>query len=56
VESEKRKEQDDGGKLGIEELLNICPIPDIVRMIKSRVTRWEKHVARLGDTRKHIIF
>jgi hypothetical protein len=40
------------GKLGIEELHNIYPIPNIVRMTESRMMRCEKHAARSGDTRK----
>jgi hypothetical protein len=35
-------------KLHNEELLNLFSSPRIIRMIKSRMTRWTGHVARMG--------
>jgi hypothetical protein len=37
------------GKLHNEELHNLFSSPSIIRMIKSRRTRWEGHVARIGE-------
>jgi hypothetical protein len=38
-------------KLHNEELHNLYPSPNIIRMIKSRRMRWTGHVARMGETR-----
>jgi hypothetical protein len=38
-------------KLHNEELHNLYPSPNIIRMIKSRRMRWAGHVARRGETR-----
>jgi hypothetical protein len=38
-------------KLHNEELLNLCPSPNIIRLIKSRRMRWVGHVARIGEKR-----
>jgi hypothetical protein len=35
-------------KLHNEELHNLYPSPNIIRMIKSRIMRWAGHVARMG--------
>jgi hypothetical protein len=35
-------------KLHNEELHNLCSLPDIIRMIKSRRMRWAGHVGRIG--------
>jgi len=34
-----------------EELNNLYPLPNIVRVIKSRRMRWAGHVARMGEER-----
>jgi transcription termination factor 2 len=34
-----------------EELHNLYPLPNIIRMIKSRRLRWAGHVARMVETR-----
>jgi hypothetical protein len=36
-------------KLHNEELNSLYPLPNIVRVIKSRRMRWAGHVARMGD-------
>jgi hypothetical protein len=36
-------------KLYNEELHNLYPSPDVIRMIKSRRMRWEGHVARMEE-------
>jgi hypothetical protein len=36
-------------KLHNEELHNLYPSPSIIRIIKSRRTRWAGHVARMGE-------
>jgi hypothetical protein len=41
----------DWRKLHNEELHNLCSLPNIIRMIKSRRMRWAGHVARMGDKR-----
>jgi hypothetical protein len=41
-------------KLHNEELRNLYSSPSIIRIIKSRKTRWAGHVARMGRTRTHI--
>jgi hypothetical protein len=38
-------------KLHNEELHNLYPSPNIIRMIKSRRMRWAEHVARMGEKR-----
>jgi hypothetical protein len=38
-------------KLHNEELRNLYSSPNIIRMIKSRRTRWAGHVARMGEKR-----
>jgi hypothetical protein len=38
-------------KLHNEELRNLFSTPSIIRMIKSRRMKWEKHVTRLGEKR-----
>jgi hypothetical protein len=35
-------------KLHNEELHNLCSLPSLIRMIKSRSMRWAGHVARIG--------
>jgi hypothetical protein len=39
-----------------EELHNLYGSPSIIRMIKSRVVRWARHVARMGKRGMHIRF
>jgi hypothetical protein len=39
----------DWRKLHNEELCNLYPSPNIIRMIKPRRMRWTGHVARMGD-------
>jgi hypothetical protein len=41
----------DWRKLHNEKLYNLYSSPNIIRMIKSRRTRWTGHVARIGETR-----
>jgi hypothetical protein len=38
-------------KLHIEELNDLYPLPNIVRVVKSRRMRWAGHVARMGGGR-----
>jgi hypothetical protein len=38
-------------KLHNEELSDLCPTPNIIRVIKSRGMRWTGHVARMGERR-----
>ena len=38
-------------KLHNEELSDVCSLPNIVRMVKSRRMRWAGHVARMGEGR-----
>jgi hypothetical protein len=38
-------------KLHNEELHNLYPLPNIIRMLKSRRMRLEGHVARMGEKR-----
>jgi hypothetical protein len=39
-------------KLQNEELHNLYSLPSIIRIIKSRRTRWAGHVARIGEKKK----
>jgi hypothetical protein len=39
-------------KLHSEELHNLYSSPEIIRQIKSRRMRWERHVAHMGEERK----
>jgi hypothetical protein len=41
-------------KLHNEEILNFCSSPSIIRMIKSRIMRWEGHEARMGRRGMHM--
>jgi hypothetical protein len=51
----KRDEKTGGWrKLHNEELHNLYSSPSMIRMIKSRRTRWAGHVARMREKRKHI--
>ena len=38
-------------KLHNEELSDLYSLPNIVRVVKSRIMRWAGHVARMGDGR-----
>jgi hypothetical protein len=38
-------------KLHKEELNNLYPLPNIVRVVKSRRMRWAGHLARMGEAR-----
>jgi hypothetical protein len=38
-------------KLHNEELRDLYPVPNIVRVVKSRRMRWAGHVARMGEGR-----
>jgi hypothetical protein len=38
-------------KLHNEELNDLYSLPKIVRVVKSRRIRWERHVARMGEDR-----
>jgi len=38
-------------KLHNEELRDLYPLPNIVRVVKSRRMRWAGHVARMGEGR-----
>jgi hypothetical protein len=38
-------------KLHNEELSDLCSLPNIVRVVKSRRMRWAGHVARMGEGR-----
>jgi hypothetical protein len=38
-------------KLHNEELRNLYSLPNIVRVVKSRIMRWAGHVARMGEGR-----
>jgi hypothetical protein len=41
----------DWRKLHNEELHNLYSSPNIIRMIKSRRMRWERHITQMGETR-----
>jgi hypothetical protein len=47
----KREEDGSWRKLHNDELHNLHPSPNIVRVIKSRSMRWAGHVARMGERR-----
>jgi hypothetical protein len=47
----KREEEGSWRKLHNDELHSLYSSPNIVRVIKSRRTRWAGHVARMGDGR-----
>jgi hypothetical protein len=49
-------DEETGGwrKLNNEEFHNLYSSPSIIRMIKSRRTRWSWHVARIGCRGMHI--
>jgi hypothetical protein len=38
-------------KLRNEELNDLYSLPNIVRVVKSRIMRWAGHVARMGEER-----
>jgi len=38
-------------KLHNEEIRDLCSLPNIVRVVKSRRIRWTRHVARVGEGR-----
>ena len=38
-------------KLHNEELSDLYSLPNILRMVKSRIMRWARHVARMGEGR-----
>jgi hypothetical protein len=38
-------------KLHNEELHNLCSLPSIIRIMKSKRMRWVGHVARMGEER-----
>jgi hypothetical protein len=44
------------GKLYNEELHDLYSSPTIVRVITSRIIRWEGHVARMGGERRVLGF
>jgi hypothetical protein len=48
-----KKDEIIGGwrKLHNEELHNLYSLPNVIRMIKSRRTRWAGHVACIGEKR-----
>jgi hypothetical protein len=39
-------------KLHNEKLLDLYPLPSIIRIMKSRIMRWAEHVAGMGKNRK----
>jgi hypothetical protein len=41
-------------KLHNEELHNLYPSSNVIRMIKSRRMRWAGHVARMGGRGRHV--
>jgi hypothetical protein len=42
-------------KLHNEKLHNLYSSPNIIRMIKSRMMRWARHVARMGEANAYRI-
>jgi hypothetical protein len=40
------------GKLHNEELRNLYSSPNIIKQVKSRIMKWARHVARMGEERK----
>ena len=38
-------------KLRNEELSDLCSLPNVMRVVKSRRMRWVGHVARMGERR-----
>jgi hypothetical protein len=47
----KREEDGSWRKLHNDELHSLYSSPNIVRVIKSRMMRWARHVARMGEGR-----
>jgi hypothetical protein len=47
----KRDETGEWRKLHNEELRDLYSSPSIIRIMKSRRTRWAGHVARMGEKR-----
>jgi hypothetical protein len=47
----KREEDGSWRKLHNDELHSLYSSPNIVRVIKSRMLRWVRHVARMGERR-----
>jgi hypothetical protein len=49
----RKRDEVTGGwrKLHNEELINLYSSPNIIRLIKSRTMRYERHVARMGEKR-----
>jgi hypothetical protein len=45
----KREKDESWRKLHNDELHNLYPSPNIVRVIKSRRMRWAEHVARIRE-------
>jgi hypothetical protein len=50
-EEEKGEVTGEWRKLHNEELRDLYSSPSIIRIIKSRRTRWVRHVARIGEKR-----
>jgi hypothetical protein len=46
----------DWRRLHNEELHNLYASPDIIKVIKSRRTRWVEHVAHMGEMRNAYTF
>ena len=38
-------------KLHKEEMNNLCASPDVVKVIKLKVLKWERHVVRIQEDR-----
>jgi hypothetical protein len=47
---------EDWRKLNDEELYNLCCLPNVIRMMKSRRMGWAGHLARIGQRGMHIRF
>jgi hypothetical protein len=43
----------DWRELHFEEIHNLYSLPNIIRMIKSRMMRWAGHVERMGEEKKN---